>query len=341
MKHIAAAALLLLLAGGNATAEPEQAVAAIHELPLQPVVHSSETMLVSNCGQFVYLAHPPCRAVSVNQAATELLLALGLERRMVGTAYLDAAVRPDLLPAYQQVPVLAAKAPGRESLLAEEPDFVYATFSGMFSDASLGSRPMLHELGIPTYVSPVFCPGRKEPLTLEELLGEILDIGGIFKAQGRADALVADIRQRVARTAAKLKERGQPPVRAFLFDMDDRSPYTAGRLGPQQLLLTLAGAENIFSDIEARMANVSWEAVLERDPELIVIVDSLWSTAAHKLDLLQSNPALHQLRAVRTGRLVTMPFPDLMPGIRFGESVEKLAAAFHPEAQTAPTEAAP
>ncbi|WP_417911723.1 ABC transporter substrate-binding protein [Candidatus Electronema sp. TJ] len=324
MKQIAAAALLLLLAGGSAGAEQNQ---------------EGASMLVSNCGQLVHLARPPRRAVSVNQAATELLLSLGLEQRMVGTAYLDAAVRPDLLSAYRQVPVLAAKAPGRESLLAEEPDFVYATFGGMFSDASLGSRSFLHELGIATYVSPVFCPGRKQPLTLEELLGEILDIGSIFNVQQRAKAVTAEIRQQVERTSAKLK--GQPPVRAFLFDMDDRSPYTAGRLGSQQLLLTLAGAENVFSDIEARMANVSWEAVLERDPEVIIIVDSLWSTAAHKLHLLQSNPALRQLRAVRTGRLVTMPFPDLMPGIRFGGSVEKLAAALHPETETSLTKEHP
>ena len=289
------------------------------------------TMLVSNCGQLVYLAHPPRRAVSVNQAATELLLALGLEHRMAGTAYLDAAIRPDLLPAYQRVPVLSAKAPGRESLLAQEPDFVYATFSGMFGDASLGSREMLHDLGIATYVSPVFCPGRKEPLTLEELLTELLDIGRIFRVEDRARALAATLRQQVERTTRSLKEQGQPPVRVFLFDMDDRSPYTAGKLGSQHLLLSLAGAENIFADLEARMTNVSWEAVLDRDPEVIVMVDSVWSSAAHKLQLMQSNPALRELRAVRTGRLISLPFPDLMPGIRFGESVERLAHALHPK----------
>lgn len=328
MKKAAAAALLLLLAGGSAAEEQHLA-----GVPLQP---HSEAMLVSNCGQLVYFDRPPRRAVTVNQSATELLLALGLEERMIGTAYLDAAVHPALKPAYERVPVLAAKAPGRESLLAEEPDFVYAAFGGMFSDASLGRRDFLHGLGIATYVSPLYCPGRAvRPPTLDDLLGEIIDIGGIFQVQDRAETLAADLRNRINRTAGRLKERNEVPLRVFLFDMDDRSPYTAGGLGPQQLLLSLAGAENIFADVEARMTNVSWEAVVERDPELIVLVDSVWSSAEHKLRLLQTNPALRQISAVRSGRLLPMPFPDLMSGIRFGETVEKLAAAIYPETQAA------
>ncbi|MCI5135711.1 MAG: ABC transporter substrate-binding protein [Candidatus Electrothrix sp. AW2] len=290
----------------------------------------NQKMIIYNCDQLVYFENAPKRAVTVNQSATELLLALGLADRMVGTAYLDAAIRPDLQADYRKVPVLAAKAPGKEGLLAEEPDFVYATFGGMFSDATLGTRTFLEQLDIATYVSPVFCNGKKEPLTLELLLSEILEIGEIFQISDRSQALTADIRQRITNTSTRLAKISEP-VRVFLFDMDDRTPYTAGALGPQQLLLSLAGAENIFADIQGRMAGVSWEAVLERDPEVILLVDSVWSSAEHKRELLRTNPALRTIRAVQEDRLITLDFPDTMPGIRFGAAVEKLAQQLYPE----------
>jgi iron complex transport system substrate-binding protein len=249
---------------------------------------------------------------------------------MIGTAYLDAAIRPDLRADYRKVPVLAAKSPGKEGLLAEEPDFIYATFNGMFSDATLGSRTFLHQLDIATYVSPAFCSDGNETLTLELLLSEILEIGEIFQVSDRARDLITDIRQRINNTSARLAEISKP-VRVFLFDMDDRTPYTTGALGPQHLLLSLAGAENIFADIQNKMVSVSWEAVLERDPEAIILIHSNWSSAEHKRRLLQTNPALRNSRAVREGRVLTLDFPDTMPGIRFGESVEKLAQQLYPE----------
>jgi iron complex transport system substrate-binding protein len=285
---------------------------------------------IENCGMVNHFSHTPQRALSINQSATEILLALGLSEQMIGTAYLDAAIHPDLQSAYERIPVLAVKAPSQESLLAENPDFVYASFGGMFSDATIGTRSSLHGLGIATYVSPIFCPGRvQEPLSLEGLLSEILDIGDIFNVRYLADFLVDNIRQQVERVAEQVQNQRSKKARVFLFDMDDRSPYTAGALGPQQLLLSSVGAKNIFDDLNVRMTNVSWEAVVERDPEVIIVVDSVWSSAEQKIRLLHSNPALRQMTAVRSNRLITLPFPDLMSSIRFGDTVEKLAQALY------------
>ncbi len=287
-------------------------------------------MLIYNCNQIVHFEKAPQRTITVNQSATELLLALGLRDQMIGTAYMDAAIHPDLRTDYDQVPILSAKTPGKEGLLAENPDLVYATFGGMFSDATLGNRSFLHQLDIATYVSPVSCSGDSKPLTLETLLSEILEVGEIFQVSHRSQDLIANIRQRIAETSARLT-KNKKPLRVFLFDMDDRTPYTTGALGPQHLLLSLAGAENIFADIQSKMANVSWEAVLERDPEAIILINSNWSTAEHKRHVLHTNPALRNIKAVREERLLTLDFPDTMPGIRFGESVEKLAQMLYPE----------
>src|SRR5689334_24868680 len=72
---------------------------------------------VDNCGLSATYADAPKRAFTMNQAATEIMLALGLQDRMVGTAFLDDAVLPEFAAAYNGIGVRAAAYPTREMLL--------------------------------------------------------------------------------------------------------------------------------------------------------------------------------------------------------------------------------
>ncbi len=86
------------------------------------------------------------------------MLALGLEQRMVGTAYLDDEILPEFREEYESVPVLAEEYPSREVLLGAEPDFVFGGFSSVFESDAAGNRKGLHELGIDTYLMTEYCP---------------------------------------------------------------------------------------------------------------------------------------------------------------------------------------
>ena len=89
----------------------------------------------------------------MNQPATEIMLALGLQDRMVGTAYLDDEVLPEYA-AYARVPVLAKEYPSKEKLLEAEPDFVYTSFNSAFSDEGAGDRAAWEKLGAGTTPRP-------------------------------------------------------------------------------------------------------------------------------------------------------------------------------------------
>lgn len=52
---------------------------------------------ITNCGVQSWIPSPPKRAVTMNQGTTEVMLALGLEDRMAGTAYLDDYIWPELV----------------------------------------------------------------------------------------------------------------------------------------------------------------------------------------------------------------------------------------------------
>ena len=66
----------------------------------------------------------PTRAVSTAQFTTEILLAIGAENQMVGTAFLDNPILPELKEKYEKIPVLSTKYPTKEKFYSVNPDFV-------------------------------------------------------------------------------------------------------------------------------------------------------------------------------------------------------------------------
>src|SRR5699024_4595494 len=77
---------------------------------------------VENCGKTVTVESKPERAVTMNQGATEVALALGVEDQMVGTAYMDDEVPERWSEAYNSLEVLSDEYPDKETLLTAKPD---------------------------------------------------------------------------------------------------------------------------------------------------------------------------------------------------------------------------
>lgn len=97
---------------------------------------------VTNCGVKTTFEQAPERAVTMNQHVTEVMLALGLEDRMAGTAFLDDKILPEYRAAYDRIEVVADEYPSYEKLIATSPDFVYGGYASAFDKGSGASaRP--------------------------------------------------------------------------------------------------------------------------------------------------------------------------------------------------------
>ncbi|MEG1317068.1 MAG: hypothetical protein RSC86_06805, partial [Oscillospiraceae bacterium] len=72
----------------------------------------------------------PKRAVSLSSFTTEMMLALGLEANMVGTAYQDNEVLPEFKTAYESIKSLSKANVSREQMVDTAPDFL----TGWLSD---------------------------------------------------------------------------------------------------------------------------------------------------------------------------------------------------------------
>src|SRR4030095_405431 len=159
-----------------------------------------------------------------NQSATELMLALELQDRLVGTAFLDDAILPAFAEAYKKVPVFPRGSPSPEELLAARPDFVFAAYSSAFTDEGVGPRA---DLGVASYLSPSSCPGgdHREPLGIATLYREIRDIGRIFGVAARAEQLIASYEADLRSIQTRIGTVTKAPT---VFWYDSGSPPMAG-----------------------------------------------------------------------------------------------------------------
>ncbi|MER5758270.1 ABC transporter substrate-binding protein [Streptomyces sp. NPDC002082] len=283
---------------------------------------------VTNCGVTSTYQAPPQRAVAMNQHATEILLALGLEGRTVGTAYLDDAVLPAYRPAYDKIKVLAKEYPSKEILLGANPDFVYGGYSSAFDKAQGRDREGLAKSGINSRLSVEYCTEGK--VGLDQLRTEITEVARTFGVPERGERLIADEQRRIEAVSARVKDRAKPAV--FVYDSGEASAFTSGGKGIGNEIVALAGGTNVFADLDDTFGDVSWEKVIERKPEVVLIYDYGGTTVEAKKQRLLNDPALAQVPAVKNQRFVVLPLSSAVLGVRVADAVESLGGQLHPAA---------
>lgn len=267
----------------------------------------------------------PERAVTFNGHTTELLLALGLADRMVGTAYMNHPVLESLKAEYDAIPVLAEQSPSLEVVLGVEPDFALGRLSA-FRDTAVAPVPVLQELGIEAYaVTGTLIKGA----TMDDVYLDIANLGAIFDINDEAEALIDRIRSEIAEVTAVVEDV-EEPVTVMVYDSGTDTLYTTGK-ALQTHLIELAGGVNVFADLDETWANVSWEEAVAKAPDVIVINDYGQVSAEEKIAFLTSNPALATIPAIADERFVVMPLPSAFEGVRNPDAVRTLASGFYPE----------
>lgn len=233
---------------------------------------------ITNCGVTTTYQRPPQRVVTMNQHTTEIMLALGLADRMVGTAFKDNPILPRFRDQYRQVPVLAERYPSYETLLKAAPDFVYGGFTSAFDKKEGRSRKRLRDAGIKTFLNRPACTSG--PMTMKDLWDEVRTLGTIFHVERRAQNLAEKMRAEVA--GAKHALAGIEPVSVFVYDSGTKVPMTAGGSGIGSEIIRLAGGRNVFAGVDEEFMDVSWEQVIQRRPEWIVIMEYGATTVKQK-----------------------------------------------------------
>ena len=272
------------------------------------------------------LKEAPKRAVSMSFATTEMMLTLGLETNMAGTAFKEEDLYPPLQAAYDKVPVLAEKWPSYEEFMAVKPDFTTG-WEDTFTKRAIPAEK------IPDV--PIWVPDSMQSTKadLDMLFNDMLMLGKIFRVEDRAQTWVDGQRKKLAEVQAKLKE--QPKKRVFVFDSDDGEPFTAFE-GYTTNVLRLVGAENVMSGqgVDKTWAKASWESFVAANPDYIIIVD--YDTSFRndddfnkKIAKMKANPQLQTVTAIKENNFIRVKLSEICPGVRTVDALERIAAELH------------
>ncbi|MDB5474082.1 MAG: putative transporter substrate-binding protein [Devosia sp.] len=276
-------------------------------------------LAVENCGFSLELTAPPRRVVTIKSTATEMLLALGLGDTIVGVGFQDAPVPPQWA---MDLPVLSDKLPSQEVVLATEPDFVYAGWESNFAADGAGERPTLSALGIASYVAPAACRSIKPAkLTFDGLFAQIAEIGTIFDAEEAADTLIVEQKAQLASVTPD--PRG---LTALWYSSGTKAPYVGAGSNAPAMMMEALGLDNIMAGQDDGWISASWEAIVDANPNVIILVDASWNSAQQKKTLLAENPITSRLDAVINQRYLVVPFPASEAGVRNAGAVVDMAA---------------
>ena len=287
-----------------------------------PAFATDYPLTVDNCGFAVTFEKAPERVVTIKSTATELLLSLGLGSKIVGVGFQDGPLPDDLAAAGANLAVLADKLPSQDVVLGTEPDFVYGGWESNFAADGAGERPTLQQLGVASYVAPAACRTIKPPkLTFDSVFAEIAEMGAIFGVEDAAAKLIET--QKASLASLVPDARGLTTV---WYSSGTKAPYVGAASNAPGMIMDALGLKNIFGDVDDGWISASWEAVVDANPDVIILVDSAWNSAAQKKKLLAENPITSKLDAVINQRYLVIAFPASEAGVRNVPAVLDLAA---------------
>jgi iron complex transport system substrate-binding protein len=264
--------------------------------------------VTDDAGRQITFAQPPQRIVSIAPSNTEILFALGLADRVVAVdSYSNFP--PE---ATQKLQVGDYLEPDLERVAAADPDLILA------AEVHLGTViPELETLGLPVVVV--------EPANLDEVFASMLQVGAIAGESAHAAGLVCALRARADAVAAAVA--GAPRPRVF-FELGP-DLYSVGPGNFVADVIARAGGDNIAADAAEMWPQLSAEAIVSADPEVILLADEVAGVTPEQV---AARPGWQGIAAVEQGRIVPID-PDLVsrPGPRVVDGLEAAAAALHPD----------
>lgn len=330
---LAAAALAAVLGGcagpaGGGNAEEGQAEGSVESAGGQESASGEEhgtgayPIVVENYGRKITISKRPEKVLTLGPNCTELFAALGLEDLVIGRSLVNHSRGPleEYAQAVESIPQLNYGSATREAILTSGADFIYA-LDWEISDQGCNLEEAA-QYGITVYVNTA--------ANLEEQYQEILDMGKIFGVEEKAKEFVEDQKSRIQAVQDSLE--GKEPVEVLVYDSGKDGVFTCSGSNFESLLIGLAGGHNIFDDLsDQQWVTVSFEEVLARNPDVILIHDYDSPSVEEKIAEIKSNPTLAQLDCVKNERFATITLESVLPGNRMAYAVEQMAEDFYKE----------
>ncbi len=339
--------LLLLAILSGALTFPLNQAAPAHAA----TARSFSVTVVDDAGNRIHLAHRPTRIITLYAAYTELVFALGLEKRLVGdgsqyaegaTGITDAAGKPRNFrypsewPSKlgRDYPVHSLQLPHVEGGFSQTP-FNLETITSLhpnlilapYYQSQLSTFQKMKELGFPV----VFL----NPSNVQGIMHDITLVGKLTGTVSQANTLVQSMTTQLLAVKTRLANvRSRPRV---FYELDATNPTQPITAGPKTVIdqaISLVHGRNIADNVTTCSGTQCYpafnlEALVVANPQLIVLSDAAYGT---KPEDVKTRPGWDTIAAVKANKIYAFN-PDLLS--RFGPRVvigiRDLARLVHPE----------
>ena len=298
-------ALLLVLAaacgddGDKGTSTPTVAATAATQYPLT---------LTDGKSRSVTLEDAPQRIASLSPAATEVLFAIGAGDQVAAVDKFS-----DYPPEAKTRQQLDAFEPSVEAIAGAQPDLVFVFYDpGNLVDG-------LARAGLTVFFL-------ETPTSVEGVLEQIRLLGQATGHPQEADELVATMQQAIGDIQEQVADVEQGPR---LFHEVDNQLYTVAPASFVGSLYTILKAQNIAAGTDQAFPQLSQEAIIEANPEVIILGDAAGGETA---ETVKARPGWGSISAVKNSRIYVID-PDIVsrPGPRLVDALGTLAQALYPE----------
>ena len=285
---------------------------------------------VQSCNRTVTFDSVPQKAISNDVNLTEMMLVLGLSDRMVGYTGISGwkTLDEEMRKGVKELPELSSKYPSKEVLIGADADFFFAGWNYGMKVGGPVTPETLKPFGIKVYELTESCTHimNKNKASIDDMYNDLLNLGRIFKIEDKANAIVKSYRNELASLTKNIQSKD--PLKVFVYDSGKDTPFTAGLYAMPTALIEAAGGKNVMDNFEKSWGTVTWEEVIDRNPEVIVIINYGNVTAEQKREFMMTNPAFTEIDAVKNDRFVTLEYVEATPGPRNIKAVKKLVKSF-------------
>lgn len=282
---------------------------------------------IENAGRDLTFDEAPERAVALYQQEAELMAALGLEDKLVGYSVVSDNTPEEYAEKLEGVPVLGENSyPSQEVLLEADPDFVIGS-ERTFMDNGVGTVEDLDKLGISAYVTE-----SEKPETIENMVyKEIEEISSIFGIESRGKELIQSMQAEIDDIVDQVGDVDEPVKVFYMSSAEAGSVQTTGGASLDNHLIELAGGENIFKDEDEYLFEVSWEEVIDRDPDVILTSYCCGTEPEDLEEVVKDNSSLTDVTAVKDNNFIAAEVEDTTGNVRVTRGLKTLAEGFYPD----------
>lgn len=275
----------------------------------------------------------------------ELMFALDLDDRLIGYAGFPEYgnnVSPEYRERLKAIPIVTPGYITLEPLLKAGPDFFLSGYNYGLDVPAAGAGDAvtpeeLEKHGIKSYAitESLIRVMKKPPVSLEDTYTDLTNLGIIFDVQDRAQKVIRTMKSRVAAIETKLLDlKREKPLEVFIYptwNAPDQPPRSNGAQAMPSALVSMVKAHNIFSDVDDSWIRVTWEDVIARNPDVILVLEAGHSSGEERRELMMKDPAMQGVNAIKDGRIYIIRVEDGYPGPRAVRGLELIARAFYPE----------